>query len=98
MGYYIAALNITCPCTEMSALWWFFSILFIYDLLLRYSYNTWEVTNCSYNQFTTVSLRLFMYVCVKHLKVSAVKNKYYIKNTVAAGVGVYNNRPDDGYL
>ena len=25
-------------------------------------------------------------VCVKHLKVSAVKNKYYIKNTAAAGV------------
>ena len=28
-----------------------------------------------------------MYVRVKHLKVSAVKNKYYIKNTAAAGVG-----------
>jgi hypothetical protein len=28
-----------------------------------------------------------MYVLVKHLKVSAVKNKYYIKNTAAAGVG-----------
>jgi hypothetical protein len=24
---------------------------------------------------------------VKHVKVSAVKNKYYIKNTAAAGVG-----------
>jgi hypothetical protein len=28
-----------------------------------------------------------MYVRVKHVKVSAVKNKYYIKNTAAAGVG-----------
>ena len=28
-----------------------------------------------------------MYVRVKNLKVSAVKNKYYIKNTAAAGVG-----------
>jgi hypothetical protein len=28
-----------------------------------------------------------MYVCVKHVKVSAVKSKYYIKNTAAAGVG-----------
>ena len=28
-----------------------------------------------------------MYVRVKHLRVSAVKNKYYIKNTAAAGVG-----------
>jgi len=28
-----------------------------------------------------------MYVGAKHLKVSAVKNKYYIKNTAAAGVG-----------
>ena len=55
--------------------------LFIYDLLLRYSYNTWEVTNCSNNQFTTVSLWLFVYVRLKHVKVSAVKNKYYIKNT-----------------
>ena len=27
-----------------------------------------------------------MYVRVKHVKVSAVKNKYYIKNTAAAGV------------
>jgi len=27
-----------------------------------------------------------MYVRVKNLKVSAVKNKYYIKNTAAAGV------------
>jgi len=26
-------------------------------------------------------------VRVKHVKVSAVKNKYYIKNTAAAGVG-----------
>jgi hypothetical protein len=26
-------------------------------------------------------------VRVKHLKVSAVKNKYYIKNTATAGVG-----------
>ena len=63
-------------------------IIIIYDLLLRYSYNTWEVTNCSNNQFTTVSLWLFLYVRVKHVKVSAVKNKYYIKNTAAAGVGL----------
>jgi len=28
-----------------------------------------------------------MYVRVKHVKVSAVKNKYYKKNTAAAGVG-----------
>ena len=27
-----------------------------------------------------------MYVRVKHVKVSAAKNKYYIKNTAAAGV------------
>ena len=67
-----------CPCK---------AYFFIYDLLLRYSYNTWEVTNCSNNQFTTVSLWLFMYVRVKHLKVSAVKIKYYIKNTAAADVG-----------
>jgi len=62
-------------------------IIFIYYLLLRFSYNTWEVTNCSNNQFTTVPLWLFMYVRVKHVKVSAMKNKYYIKNTTAAGVG-----------
>jgi hypothetical protein len=29
-----------------------------------------------------------MYVRVKHLMVSTVKNKYYIKNTAAAGVGL----------
>ena len=45
------------------------------------------VTNCFKNQFTAVSLWLFVYVRVKHLKVSALKNKYYIKNTAAAGVG-----------
>jgi len=28
-----------------------------------------------------------MYVRVKHVKISAVKNKYYIKNTAAASVG-----------
>ena len=28
-----------------------------------------------------------MYARVKHVKVSAVKNKYYKKNTAAAGVG-----------
>jgi len=28
-----------------------------------------------------------MYVRVKHVKVSAVKNKYYTKNTAAAGIG-----------
>jgi len=78
--------------------WWifqrstFFIYLFIYDLLLRYSYNTCEVTNCSNNQFTTVSLWLFMYVRVKNLKVSAVKNKYYIKRNCSCRWRVYNNR------
>jgi len=70
--------------------YWVF--LFIYDLLLRYSYNTWEVTNCSNNQFTTVSLWLFVYVRVKHLKVSAVKNKYYIKKHCSCWCRVYNSR------
>ena len=62
--------------------------------MLRYSYNTCVITNCSNNQFTTISLWVFMYihVCVKHVKVSAVKNKYYIKNTAAAGGKVYNSR------
>jgi hypothetical protein len=32
-----------------------------------------------------------MYVCVKHVKVSAVKNRYYIKNAAAAGGKVYNS-------
>ena len=36
-----------------------------------------------YNSITLI----IMYVRVKHLKVSAVKNKYYTKNTAAAGVG-----------
>jgi len=44
--------------------------------------STW-FANCSNNQFTIVSLWVFMYVRVKHVKVSAVKNKYYIKNTAA---------------
>jgi len=71
--------------------WEFCFYLFIWDLLLRYSYNTWEVTNCYNNQFTTISLWLFLYVRVKHVKVSAVKNKYHsfennthIKNCVLA--------------
>jgi len=51
----------------------------VQDEWLRYSYNTCEVTNCSNNQFTTVSLWVFLYVRVKHVKVSAVKNKYDIK-------------------
>ena len=33
------------------------------------------------------SITLIIHVRVKHVKVSAVKNKYYIKNTPAAGVG-----------
>ena len=33
------------------------------------------------------NITLFLYVRVKHVKVSAVKNKYYIKKTAAAGVG-----------
>ena len=45
-----------------SLIWHVYLFLFIYDLSLRYSYNTWEVTNCSNNQFTTVSLWLFMCV------------------------------------
>ena len=32
-------------------------------------------------------ITLIIHVRVIHLKVSAVKNKYYIKNTAAAGVG-----------
>ena len=47
-------------------------------ILFPFNNFTCEVTNCS-NQFTTVSLWLFMHVRVKHLKISAVKNKYYIK-------------------
>jgi hypothetical protein len=74
-------------CCDMHWVWWWRKTrifttsvyLFIYDLLLRYSYNTWGLTDCSNNQFTTVSLWLFRHVRVKHLKVSAVKNKYYIK-------------------
>jgi len=30
-----------------------------------------------------------MYMRVKHVKVSAVKNKHYIKNTAAARVGMF---------
>ena len=40
-----------------------------------------------------------MYVRVKHVKVSAVKNKYYIKNTAAAGVGfnlIYSTQLNSG--
>ena len=40
--------------------------------------------NCSYNQFTTLSLRVFMRVNVRHINVSAVKNNYNGKNTAAA--------------
>jgi len=32
-------------------------------------------------------ITLIIHVRVKHLKVTAVKNRYYIKNTAAAGVG-----------
>jgi hypothetical protein len=32
---------------------------------------------------------LFLYVHVKHVKVSAVKNKYYIKNTAAVYICIY---------
>jgi len=39
--------------------------------------------NCSYNQFTTLSLRVFMRVNVRHIYVSAVKNNYNEKNTAA---------------
>ena len=41
-----------------------------------------------------------MYVRVKHVKVSAVKNKYYIKNTAAAGVGfnlIYSTQLNSGW-
>ena len=32
--------------------------------------------SCSYNQFTTLSLQVFMRVNVRHINVSAVKNNY----------------------
>jgi len=32
--------------------------------------------NCSYIQFTTLSLRVFMWVNVRHISISAVKNNY----------------------
>ena len=33
-----------------------------------------ELQNCSYNQFTTLSLCVFMWVDVRHINISAVKN------------------------
>ena len=38
--------------------------------------------NCSYNQFTTLSLQVFMRVNVRHISVSAVKNSYNGKKTL----------------
>jgi hypothetical protein len=40
--------------------------------------------NCSYNQFTTLSIQVFMSVNVRHINISAVKNDYNGKNTAAA--------------
>ena len=48
-----------------------------YDLLLRYSYNMWG--NKLFQQPIYNGITLIIHVHVKHLKVSAVKNKYYIK-------------------
>ena len=44
--------------------------------------------NCSYNQFTTLSLYVFMQVTARHIDVSAAKNSYNEKNTAAARWGV----------
>jgi hypothetical protein len=41
--------------------------------------STYRVTNCSNNQFTTVTFCLFMKVRVKHVKSSAAKITYNIK-------------------
>jgi len=43
-----------------------------------------RLQNCSHNQFTTLSLRVFMRVNVRHINTSAVKNNYNGKNTAAA--------------
>ena len=43
-----------------------------------------ELQNCSYNQFTTLSLLVFMWVNVRHINVTAVQNNYNGKNTAAA--------------
>jgi len=40
--------------------------------------------NCSYNQFTTYSLLVFMSVNVRHINTLAMKNNYNGKNTAAA--------------
>jgi len=40
--------------------------------------------NCSYSQFTTLSLQVFMWVNVRHINISAVKNNYNGENTAAA--------------
>jgi len=41
------------------------------------------------NSITSI---IYVCVCVKHLKVSAVKNKYYIKKHCSCRCRVYNNR------
>jgi hypothetical protein len=43
---------------------------------------TYRVTNCSDNQFTTLTLLLFMWVLVKHMEVSAVKISTIYKKTL----------------
>jgi len=42
-----------------------------------------RLQNCSYNQFTTLSLQVFMWVNVRHIDISAVKINYNGKNTAA---------------
>jgi uncharacterized protein YqgC (DUF456 family) len=44
--------------------------------------------NCSYNQFTTLLLHVFILVTARHIDVSAVTNSYNEKNTAAARWGV----------
>ena len=38
--------------------------------------------NCSHNQFTTLSLLVYMRVNVRHINVTAVKNKIHLRTTV----------------
>jgi len=40
--------------------------------------------NCSYRQFTTLSLQVFMTVNVRHIKIAAVENNYNGQNTAGA--------------
>ena len=40
--------------------------------------------NCSYNQFTALSLLVFMWVNIRHINVTAVNINYNGKNTAAA--------------